>query len=310
MGLSIRSIEPILKEHLFQPFQDDVLLIGRQTIYFTKPEILSFMNSFGIQSRIHVDDIQIDKNTLNRMYGSSKEFIEDYSFFKMLGARSVKALDHSDYEGCEVIHDLSKLLPSALHGIADVVIDGSTLDNVFNPALTIKNLNELLRPGGRIILINTWSNHNEPYMVIPPLWFMDYFTLNGFIDCKVYIQVYLTKEVTNTFCIDLETLMNTTQEKYVCNFSSTYQMGLFIVAEKGINSTSAIYPIQQHYRSESEWETYLKNLEVIKNNPRPHVCRSNSPLTYLDIKRGHLFMDQNFQAVDPTEEMKRLNQII
>jgi hypothetical protein len=30
-------------------------------------------------------------------------------------------------------------------------VDGSTLDNTFNPALTLKNYCDMLRPGGRLL---------------------------------------------------------------------------------------------------------------------------------------------------------------
>src|SRR6185312_10673187 len=91
--------------------------------------------------------------------------------------------------GAEVIHDLTKPLPDHLKGIADFVIDGSTLDNTFNPALTIKNYADLLKPGGRLLTTNNCSNDHNPYVIIPPLWYLDYFLANGFADCKVYIGV-------------------------------------------------------------------------------------------------------------------------
>ena len=39
----------------------------------------------------------------------------------------------------------------------DFVVDGSTLDNTFNPAQTLRNFAELLRPGGRLLTINAFS---------------------------------------------------------------------------------------------------------------------------------------------------------
>jgi hypothetical protein len=262
------------------------------------------MKEFNIPSRLERDEIMIDTDTVNRREGHPAHLVKDHSFFKMLGAKSIKALDHSDYEGAEIIHDLSKPLPSSLHGISDFIVDG-TLDNTFNPFLTIKNLNELLRPGGRILLHNMWSNHWEPYMIIPPMWYMDYFTLNQFVDCKVYIMVYMPNKISNTFCMDLDLLMNSTAENYVCSFYSPFERAVLVFAEKGKNSTSDVCPIQQHYRPEAQWKFYRSFLEIIKNNPRPHLCRSQSPIAFLDVRRGHFFMNRNFEAVDPTFEVRR-----
>lgn len=306
MGLGIDAIEAILKEHTYQPIDGDVLLIGRQTIYFTPLNMLELMKAHNISSCLEMDQIELDTNTLNRREGYPVNLIKDFSFFKMLGVKSIKALDHSAYEGAEIIHDLSKPLPKSLHGISDFLIDGSTLDNTFNPMLTLKNMNELVRPGGRILLTgNVYSNDYECYNMMPPLWYQDYFTMNGFVDCKVYILMFMPDEVSNTFTLDLNILYNSTADIYVGNFKSPYIMCTMILAEKGANSTSDVFPIQQHYRPEAQWKIYKNNLDVIMNNPRPHVSRSRSPISFMDIKRGHLFMNQTFEAVDPTTEASR-----
>jgi hypothetical protein len=64
---------------------------------------------------------------------------------------NIQALDRSDYEGANVIHDLNLPVTDRLKGIADLIVDGSTLDNTFNPALTLKNYCDMLRPGGRLL---------------------------------------------------------------------------------------------------------------------------------------------------------------
>lgn len=303
MGLGIHAVETILKEHLNQPINQDVLLIGSQSIYFSPDEILKMLGSFNIASRLERDEIEIDKQTLNRR-DNQKQLVRDKSLFQMLGSNTVKALDHSDYEGAEIIHDLTKPLPSSLHNIADFIVDGSTLDNVFNPVIALTNLTRMLRPTGRIILNNMYSNHHEPYNILPPLWYFDYFALNKFADCKVYIVVHMPNDVSNTFCINVDLIKNWEREKYVCNFTSPYIMGTLVFAEKGQNSTSDQYPIQQHYRSADQWSVYKQNMEEIINNPRPHVCRSHSPLAISDVKRGHLYMNNKFEAVDPGTEIK------
>jgi hypothetical protein len=67
----------------------------------------------------------------------------------------VLALDHSNYEGAEIIHNLTTPVPPELRKRADFILDGSPLDNVFDPATVITNFAEMLRPGGRLITTNT-----------------------------------------------------------------------------------------------------------------------------------------------------------
>ncbi|MBP6943211.1 MAG: hypothetical protein KBB55_04180, partial [Candidatus Buchananbacteria bacterium] len=142
MGLGINVVGAILREHKYRPIDGDVLLMGRQAVYFSPAEILELLHQNGIEPRLKPEQITLDKTTLNRNASGDKELITDTSLFKLLGAKSVCALDHSDYEGAEVIHDLTKPLPEHLKGIADFIVDGSTLDNTFNPALTIQNYAE------------------------------------------------------------------------------------------------------------------------------------------------------------------------
>ena len=54
------------------------------------------------------------------------EQVYDRSIFRALGNDKVKALDASNYEGAEVVHDLNKPIPDHLHGTADFVVDGSS----------------------------------------------------------------------------------------------------------------------------------------------------------------------------------------
>ena len=119
-----------------------------------------------------------------RGYG---EIVTDRSIFHALGIGSVKALDASAYEGAEVVHDLNRPLPDHLKATADFIVDGSTLDNVFDPAMTLRNYAQLLRPGGRLLAINTLNNRQCAFTICSPDWFLDYFVENGFSDCKVYV---------------------------------------------------------------------------------------------------------------------------
>ena len=70
------------------------------------------------------------------------------TFFTTLGFKGVKAMDLSDFEGAEVLHDLNDKLPKSLKGSADLIYDGGTTEHVFDVAQAMDNIAELLRPGG------------------------------------------------------------------------------------------------------------------------------------------------------------------
>lgn len=306
MGIGHSMVEAIIREHRHKPILGDVVMIGRQTVYFTPEQILELLKLHAVPVSLSPSEIELDKSTQNRPpeYEGSN-LITDTALFRLLGAAKISALDHSDYEGAEIIHDLTKPLPDKLRNQADFIVDGSTLDNVFNPALAIKNLAELLRPGGRLLSANVYSNHSQPYTILTPLWFIDYCVMNGFVDCKLYIIVYNKGEWggPDVFCLNLADLES--GRRFVSNFSSPHIMGIVAFAEKGPASTTGIFPAQQHYRSSPDWAVYRQNLKTILQSRRPHLVRSAGPITYFDVTGGHLFVDSNFTEQDPLTEIRR-----
>lgn len=299
MGLDVSMIEAVFRENAHHPIDGDVLLMGRQTVYLSPSDTLELMRKSGLEPQLRPEQIVLDMQAHDRDAKQMERqgaLISDRSVFRLLGSKSVRALAHSDYEGAEVIHDLTQPLPDSLRGIADFVLDGGTLDNKFSPAATIRNYAELLRPGGRLLIANMLTNHHEPYSMMPPQWYLDYFTMNGFADCKVYIG--LTRSgAFNAFCIDLDCLM--TSGCRVSRIESPDNVGVVVFAEKGAASTSHVCPSHEQYRSKAEWEVYRRNLALIMTNTRPHLIRSRGRMFYSTSRSGLLFMDEHFEAIDP-----------
>jgi len=84
------------------------------------------------------------------------------TFFKALGWPRVDAMDLSDFEGAEVLHDLNAPLPDALKGQYGLVYDGGTTEHVFDVATCMRNIDELLAEGGILSACspgNGWFSH-------------------------------------------------------------------------------------------------------------------------------------------------------
>jgi hypothetical protein len=150
MGLGGQAVDAIGREHAYRPITGDVVFIGRQTTYFTPQDLASRLRDHC--ASVDASAIEVDRTTLNRKRGGA--LASDRSIFRALGNDRVKALDVSDYEGAEIIHNLNEPIPDRLHASADFIVDGSTLDNVFDPAMALRNLAAMLRPGGRLLMIN------------------------------------------------------------------------------------------------------------------------------------------------------------
>ena len=74
MGFGIGIIEILTRERSYRGLGDDVLLIGRQTIYCTPKEALEKCAALGINvSHLRIEDIDVDQATTNRKAGFESE---------------------------------------------------------------------------------------------------------------------------------------------------------------------------------------------------------------------------------------------
>src|ERR1051325_11503536 len=152
MGLGLHFIEALVRESRYKPITGVGLLIGRQTVYLSPERALVVLREHGVDtSKIDPATIELDKNTIDRKPGIPEtRLISDAALLKLVGVEKVLALDHSAYEQADIIHDLRYPVPAELRGRADLILDGSTLDNVFTPSTVLQNYCALLRPGGRL----------------------------------------------------------------------------------------------------------------------------------------------------------------
>src|SRR4029077_11632784 len=193
------------------------------------------------------------------------EIVTDRSIFRALGIDSVKALDVSPYEGAEIVHNLCQPIPDSLRECADFIVDGSTLDNVFDPAMALRNLAAMLKPGGRALLINAWSPRDGSYQLCSPAWYFDFFVANGFAECKS-CRNRAAGNRAHHYWLDPAFMRTAEARIRVPLLACWWRIPVVLVlAEKaGEPSSSLVSPTQAHYRSEREWRSYLDNLAAIE----------------------------------------------
>ena len=106
----------------------------------------------------------------------------DYFFSHYLGVKSLSVLDYSDYENANIIHDLNYLIPDTLVEHFDVVVDGGTLEHIFNFPTAIKNCMMMVKRGGSIFVFSMANNHcgHGFYQFSPELFYRIFEKDNGF----------------------------------------------------------------------------------------------------------------------------------
>ncbi len=273
MGLSSQAIRVILNDHKYKPITGSVLLIGRQTVYLTPEEAIKLIQEEGLPIRPGAQ-AEVDKTTRSSSTGG---FISDASLFSLFTDAKVQALDVSDYEGAEIVCNLNEPLRETLVGQFDFIYNGSCLDNIFDPATSIKNLSRLLNSSGRIVHVEHGSSFNGPYLMYPPDWFYDYYAVNQFSDCKVYVALFnggLIESGWDAYSWDPVVYLKDKKEPslhYETSSSIKIDSVIITVAEKGSESTSSNAPVQFQYRSSEEQNSIVEASLRFSRSLRPKI---------------------------------------
>jgi hypothetical protein len=102
----------------------------------------------------------------------------------------VHSIDKSDFEGASIRHDMNEPVPDALRERFTAVIDGGTLEHVFNVPVAFRNCMEMLDRGGRFIsftVTNGASGHGF-YQFSPEFFFRVFSVANGFRVRRLLLQ--------------------------------------------------------------------------------------------------------------------------
>jgi hypothetical protein len=146
-------------------------MVGRQGLYLSKRDLKDSFEAFGYV----VDDELIDA-----IFTKSDGYAEQ--LLTCLGARAVHSFDNSAYEGATHLHDMNSGLPGEVKEQYTTVLDGGSLEHVFNFPMAIRNCMEMVRVGGHYLGITPANNlmGHGFYQFSPELYFSVFTRENGF----------------------------------------------------------------------------------------------------------------------------------
>jgi len=122
----------------------------------------------------------MSEDCVARLLATSTEYSEE--FFALLGAKEIFSIDVSDFEGATILHDMNQPLPHSLISSFDVVLDGGTLEHIFDLPTALRNATQMVRPNGRFISLtqaNNFCGHGF-YQFSPELFYRFLCSKNGF----------------------------------------------------------------------------------------------------------------------------------
>lgn len=167
----------------------DVLTLGLQSVWGNLKEVKQIMQSHNIKLNKLPPDFNI-KNKIPHWKGTFYDtFTNVDTVLKLLGADNTFSADYSDYENPDLIVNLNYEVEKSLYHRFDCILDGGTLEHVFNIPTALKNIANMLKPGGNVIHILPSSNAiDHGFYSFSPTLFFDFFSNNGFSNFSCYLR--------------------------------------------------------------------------------------------------------------------------
>jgi hypothetical protein len=116
--------------------------IGRQILYLNAAELRAAFARAG--QTVSADEA-------NEVFQSGGNYAEP--MLRLLGGKTIHSFDASAYESATIVTDFNNPLDESHKGRYSAVIDGGSLEHVFNYPQGLKNAMEMVRPGGHLMLI-------------------------------------------------------------------------------------------------------------------------------------------------------------
>ncbi|NKD55222.1 MULTISPECIES: hypothetical protein [unclassified Haematospirillum] len=249
MGFIKANIIPVLEESKRRPFKGRLLLLGQGDIYFSDDAYRQMAQMVGVEL-----DGSVQPALSYKPDFAEKGCLDTQSVFRRLGFSEVMALDCSDFEGADILHDMNAPdIPEQWRGQFDVVMDHGTLEHIFHFPNAMHAVFQFLKIGGRAITSSPVSGFfDHGFYMMQPTLFRDFYAANAWEVNAIKVVQFTSNEWTDpcTF-VDYEPdqLDPSRYGKMDGNFCAT-----FCVATKGAQSTGKVIPQQGWYARQAAWK--------------------------------------------------------
>lgn len=262
MGLNTNRIIRLVNEMIVIGAGKSICMLGLQCIHIEWDDFVNKAKRF---------DIRLQQDIYNDI--KDKQPVDTYAFFRMLGFSEVHAIDISGYEGADILLDLNQECPDKYYEQFDVIIDGGTLEHVFNIPIALKNICNLLKPNGIVIHGNPLAGYiDHGFYSISPTLYLDFYLQNGYriLNSEIEFVMDIGKgdharwnAVYSQDCRLFQKWGNTDSiNEYVRMIGKNPNVGrmvLWTVAQKIKPDASIKYPIQSMWDDYEGWDEGRKN---------------------------------------------------
>jgi len=246
MGIDIHSFQYLLYADEMGVDFERLAVLGRQTRMFDYEQASSLKRERDALG-------WIDRRKLD-----SCSYMDP--LWELLGSRKIDNFDYSNFEDANVVHDLNKPIDDMYKKKYSLVLDGGTLEHVFNFPVAVKSALEMVAVGGHFISIaptNNWSDHGF-YQFSPEIYLHLLSEKNGFEE-----PVMLIRE-DSTFGTKWKRIVIREYVEYPSSITSSNPILLYVCARK-ISEVDILEqePSQFIYKAKWDYDGQSKQVDPI-----------------------------------------------
>lgn len=203
----------------------------------------------------------IDVKTLEAIY--HEKYCDE--FLRFLGASVVHSFDYSDYEGSTHVHDFNQPVPEEYLSRYTAIVEGGTLEHIFEFPTAIKNCMRMIEVGGHYLGISPTNNYmgHGFYQFSPELYFRVFSADNGFQIERVILHE--GRETKKWY-----TVPDPEDVKHRVGITNTTPTLLLILAKKLLDSPIFATPPQQ--------SDYVSTWNKTKSEAKASVTKKIRPV--------------------------------
>jgi hypothetical protein len=170
MGINLNSLRLLLTAKDIGADLSRVATLGRQGLHLQPSQIRQGLSEFGILKSIH---------ECRKMKG---EFWAD-DLFRTMGVEEIESFDNSPYESATHVHDFNAHIPERFHERYSLLMDGGSLEHVYNLPVALENCMQMLKKGGTFIGASPCNNYmgHGFYQLSPELFYRSLSPDRGFV---------------------------------------------------------------------------------------------------------------------------------
>lgn len=263
MGLIPSYCRALIKLHKTVRFEGPVLTLGNQDVWANYDQLKIFFDEMACPRAETIPTPHT--SSLFRNQPVANDFVHARTLFGMMGVEEYFDLDKFEDDSPQILRDLNTVVPHELRDRFNLILDGGTIEHIFDVRQVMENIVRMCRKGGWVVHFTPASNYLDHGLYsFSPRFFYDFYGSNGFGDfaCSIF-QVAPDDFFGRCSYFDYSYGMDLTK-----SIDPKKIVVVFFAAHKLSSSETLVIPLQGAYQSELR-NTNCQTAKPDRSKPAP-----------------------------------------